>query len=87
VALAGHTLGRQIRVEMGWTNWKTLRIRGSGGTDRFMPRTIRFMNQLRKQYSFEKLTTHYFKFADLQNALNVACHDKVGALKVVLTFD
>jgi L-iditol 2-dehydrogenase len=87
VNLTGHTLGRLIPVEIGWTNWKTLRIKGSGGTGHFMPRTIRFMSQLRKQYSFEKLTTHYFKFADLQKGLDIACHDKENAMKVMITFD
>jgi len=87
VNVAGHTLGRLIPVEMGWTNWKTLRIKGSGGTDHFMPRTIRFMSQLRKQFSFEELTTHYFNFKELDKAVDVACHDKINAMKVMITFD
>lgn len=87
VSLTGHTVGRDIPVEIGWTNWKTLRIKGSGGTDHFMPRTIRFMSQVRKQYSFEELTTDYYKFEDLQKAIDRACNDKKNIMKVMLTFD
>ena len=87
VNVAGHTLGRTIPVEMGWTNWKTLRIKGAGGTDHFTPRTIRFMNQVRKQFSFEELTTHYFDFKDINAAFDMAVHNKEKALKVMLMFD
>lgn len=87
VNVTGHTLGREIPVEMGWTNWKTLRIKGSGGTDHFMPRTIRFMSQVRKKFDFKKLTTHYFNFKDLDKAMDLACHDKINAMKVMLMFD
>ena len=86
LSLTGHTLGREIPVEMGWINWKTIRIKGSGGTDHFMPRTIRFMSQVRKKFDFKKLTTHYFDFKDLEQAMDVACHDKQHAIKVMLTF-
>jgi len=87
VSLAGHTVGRLIPVEIGWTNWKTLRIKGAGGTNRFMPRTIRFMNKVRKYYNFEDLVTHYYNFRDLFKAVDVACHQKDSAMKVMLTFD
>ena len=87
VNVTGHTLGRQIPVEMGWTNWKTLRIKGSGGTDHFMPRTIRFMSQVRKKFDFKKLTTHYYPFRELDQAMKTACEDKEHAVKVMLTFD
>ena len=87
INIAGHTLGRQIPVEMGWTNWKTLRIKGASGTNHFMPRTIRFINQMRDTFSFEKLTTHYFKFEDIQKAFEVAMNDKAVAMKVMLMFD
>ncbi len=87
VNVTGHTLGREIPVEFGWTNWKTLRIKGSGGTDHFMPRTIRFMSQVRKNFSFEKLTTDYFDFSELDKAMSKACHDKKNVIKVMLTFD
>ena len=52
-----------------------------------MPRTIRFMSQVRKQFDFKKLTTHYFNFKDLDKAMDLACHDKEHAMKVMLTFD
>lgn len=87
VNVAGHTLGRQIPVEMGWTNWKTLRIKGAGGTNHFTPRTIRFISQLRKHFSFEELTTHYFKFEDIQKAFDVAVNNKDDALKVMILFE
>ena len=86
VSLTGHTAGRDIALEVGQVNWRTLRIRGSGGTDRFTPRTIRFMSKVREKYSFEKLTSHYFDFTEIDKAFDIAMHDKVGAMKVMLTF-
>ena len=44
------------------------------------------MSQVRKRFDFKKLTTHYFKFEDLDKAMHTACHDKVNAMKVMLTF-
>jgi L-iditol 2-dehydrogenase len=87
VNLTGHTAGRNIPVEMGQTNWRTLRIKGSGGTDHFTPRTIRFMNKIRDKYNFKDLTSHYFKFEQIDKAFDVAVHDKKKALKVMLMFD
>ena len=52
-----------------------------------MPRTIRFMSQVRKKFSFEKLTTDYFNFADLHKAMDKACNDKKNVIKVMIIFD
>lgn len=86
VSFTGHTAGRDIPVEIGQINWRTLRIKGSGGTDHFTPRTIRFMSQIRDTFDFKKLTTHYFDFKDIDKAFDVAMHNKKEAIKVMLTF-
>ena len=86
VSFTGHTAGHEIPVEIGQINWRTLRIKGSGGTDHFTPRTIRFMSQIRDKVDFKKLTTHYFDFSEIDKAFDVAMHDKKGAIKVMLTF-
>lgn len=87
VNLTGHTAGRLIPAELGKINWKTLRVKGSGGTDHFTPRTIKFMSRIRDQVSFEDLTTHYFPFSKIHEAFDVARHDKENALKVMLVFE
>ncbi len=87
MSMVGHTKGRDIPVEMGWTNWKTLRIKGAGGTDHFMPRTISFMNKVRSRWSFEELTTSLYKFEDINKAFDVARHNKAEEIKVMLTFN
>jgi threonine dehydrogenase-like Zn-dependent dehydrogenase len=86
VSFTGHTAGRNIPVEIGQINWRTLRIKGSGGTDHFTPRTIRFMSQIRDKYDFKDLTTHYFNFEDIHKAFDVAMHSKQEAIKVMLLF-
>lgn len=86
VNLIGHTVGRKIPIEIGLTQWRTLHIKGAGGTYYFGPRTIRFMNRIHKKYDLKALNTHYFKFDQIQEAFNVAVHDKANAFKVMLTF-
>ncbi|MCG8482965.1 MAG: zinc-binding dehydrogenase [Clostridia bacterium] len=86
VGLVGHSIGRKVSAELGKVIWKNLRIVGSGGTKTFLPRTIRFLSRIKDQYDFEALNTHYFKFENIHQAFDVACHDKVNARKVMLTF-
>ena len=87
VGLVGHSVGRKVPVEIGKTIWKTLRISGSGGTDKWFPRTIRFMSKLKDKYDFAALNTHHFAFSRIHEAFDIACHDKANARKVMLTFD
>ncbi len=86
IGLVGHSIGRKVPVEIGKTIWKTLRISGSGGTDKWFPRTIRFMSKLKDKYDFAALNTHHFHFSEIHKAFDVACHDKANARKVMLTF-
>jgi threonine dehydrogenase-like Zn-dependent dehydrogenase len=86
VSFTGHTAGRDIPVEIGKINWRTLRIKGSGGTDHFTPRTIRFMSRIRDKYNFEDMTTHYFKFSEIDKAFDIAVNHKKEAIKVMLLF-
>lgn len=89
VSLVGHSIGRTIPTEIGKTIWKTLRIRGAGGTDHWMPRTIRFMDRLKRRhgFDFEDLVSHRYTLDTVHEALELASRDKIGAFKVMLTFD
>jgi L-iditol 2-dehydrogenase len=86
VRLIGHSIGRKVPVEIGKTIWRTLSITGSGGTKDFGRRTIRFMSAIRDRFDFSALNTHHLPFAELHRAFDVAIHNKVEALKVMLTF-
>ncbi len=87
VGLVGHSIGRKVPVELGKTIWRTLSIKGSGGTKDFGQRTIRFMSNIRDKYDFGALNTHRFSFDQLHEAMNVAIHEKENAFKVMLNFD
>jgi threonine dehydrogenase-like Zn-dependent dehydrogenase len=87
VNLIGHSIGRKIPIEIGKTIWRTLKIKGSGGTKDFARRTIRFMNAIKKTYDFDALNTHHIPFEKLADAMNLAIHDKDSAFKVMLSFD
>ncbi|MEE8592430.1 MAG: zinc-binding dehydrogenase, partial [Spirochaetia bacterium] len=86
IRLIGHSIGRKVPVEIGKTIWKTLSITGSGGTKNFGQRTIRFMSAIKDQYDFAGLNTHHFPFSDLNQAFDVAVHNKDEALKVMLNY-
>ncbi len=86
VHLIGHSIGRKVPAELGWTIWKTLKINGSGGTKDFGQRTIRFMSAIKDKYDFDALNTHYFDFDKLQEAMDTAIHEKDNAFKVMLQF-
>ncbi len=84
VRLIGHSVGRRVPVEIGLTLWKSLSITGSGGTRTFLPRTIDFMNRIRRRVDFPGLITHRYAFTDLLAAFDKAIHDKERVLKVML---
>ena len=86
VGFIGHSIGRKVSAELGKVIWSNLRIVGSGGTKNFLPRTIRFLANLKDMYDFEGLNSHHFKFDKLLDAFDVACHDKANAMKVMITF-
>ena len=87
VRLIGHSIGRKIPIEIGKTIWRTLNITGSGGTKDWMPRTIKFLNRIRDKYDIGALTTHFFPFEKVVEAIEFASHNKADALKVMLSFD
>ncbi len=87
VRLIGHSIGRKIPVEIGKTIWRTLNITGSGGTKNYMPRSIAFMDRIRKTHDFSKLISHKFPFNDIHEAFSVACEQKQSAMKVMLYFE
>ncbi len=87
VNLIGHSIGRKIPIEIGKTIWRTLKIKGSGGTKDFAQRTIRFMSAIKDRYDFAALNTHHIPFERLDEAMDLACNHKDVAFKVMLTFD
>lgn len=86
IHLIGHTIGRKIPLEIGWTIWKTLTINGFGGTKDFGQRTIRFMSAIKDKYDFDALNTHYFSLDQIHEAIDVAATKKDSAFKVMLKF-
>ena len=87
VGLVGHSIGRKVPVELGWTIWKTMALKGSGGTKDFGQRTIRFMSAIKDTYDFAALNTHFFPFEELHKAIDTVIHEKEKAFKVMLKFD
>ena len=59
VGVIGHSIGRKVPVEIGKTIWKTMRIAGVAGPERWFPRTIRFMSKIKDKYDFAALNTHH----------------------------
>lgn len=86
VNLIGHSIGRKIPIEIGKTIWRTLSIKGSGGTKNFAQRTIRFMNAIKDKYDFDALNTHKLPFEKLNEAMDIAANHKDVAFKVMLMF-
>lgn len=86
VGLVGHSIGRMVPVEIGKAIWKTLRLTGSGGTKTWFPQTIRFMSKIKDKYDFAALNSHHYDFFDLVDAMDLACHHKDIARKIMLTF-
>jgi len=86
VRLIGHSVGRKVPVEIGLTIWKTLAITGSGGIKNFMPRTIRFMKNIRNEFDFKSLISHRYFFKEIDKAFDKAVNDKKNAFKVMLKF-
>ncbi|MGI5913089.1 MAG: zinc-dependent alcohol dehydrogenase [Syntrophomonadaceae bacterium] len=87
VNLIGHSIGRKVPVEIGKTIWRTLKIKGAGGTKDWGQRTIRFMSAIKDRYDFDALNTHYIPFKDLNKAMDLAVNHPEIAFKVMLTFD
>ena len=87
VGLIGHSIGRKVPVEIGKTIWRTMNLRGSGGTKDFGQRTIRFMDRIYDKFDFASLNTHHYNFNDLHKAMDTAIELKNEALKVMLSFD
>ena len=86
IGFVGHSIGRKVPVEIGKTIWKTLRMTGSGGTTNWFPRTIRFMSRIKDKYDFVGLVSHYYKFEDLADAMEMA-RNKELSRKVMLVFE
>lgn len=87
INIIGHSIGHRVPVEIGNSNWRTLKIKGAAGTRSFTPRTIRFMSAIKDAFDFKALNTHYIKFEKIHEAFEIAAHHKEAAFKVMLTFD
>lgn len=87
VNLIGHSVGRKVPVEIGKTIWRTLKIKGSGGTKDWAQKTIRFMSKIKDKYDFAALNTHHVPFEKIHDAFDLAINNKDEAFKVMLTFE
>jgi len=84
--LIGHSVGRKVPVEIGKTIWRGISIYGQGGISYDMPRTIMFMDRIRKKVDLTQLISHRYPFDKLHEAMETVVHKKAEALKVMLTF-
>jgi threonine dehydrogenase-like Zn-dependent dehydrogenase len=84
--LIGHSVGRKVPVEIGKTIWRGISIYGQGGISYDMPRTITFMDRIRRHVDLTQLISHRFSFSRLHDAMETAVLKKAEALKVMLTF-
>lgn len=82
----GHSIGRKIPVEIGKTMWRGIAMYGQGGTSHHLPRTIAFMDRIRKNVDLTRLISHTFPFEKIHDAIETAVTKKVEAHKVMLTF-
>ena len=87
VGFVGHSIGRKVPAELGRVIWSNLRVVGSGGTRNFMQRAIRFLSRIKDRFDFDALNSHYIPFGNLDQAMKIACGEKAGAFKVMLTFE
>jgi threonine dehydrogenase-like Zn-dependent dehydrogenase len=87
INIIGHTIGHRVPVEIGNSNWRTLKIKGAAGTKSFTPRTIRFMSAIKDAFDFKALNTHYIEFEKIHGAFEIAAYHKEAAFKVMLTFN
>ena len=86
VRLVGHSVGRKVPVEIGKTIWRGLTIYGQGGISDFTPRTIAFMDHIRKNVDVTALISHRVTFENLHEAMDIAVTKKAEAVKVMVTF-
>ena len=86
VRLVGHSIGRKVPVEIGKALWRGMSIYGQGGGSYFMPRTITFMDSVRKSVDLAGLISHRVPFERLNEAVDLACTKRAEAIKVMLTF-
>ena len=84
--MIGHSIGRKVPVEIGKVIWKGISIYGQGGVTYDMPRTITFMDRIRNKVDLQGLITHKYPFSQLDDAVDMAVHNKSEAMKVMLTF-
>ncbi len=84
--LIGHSIGRKVPVEIGKVIWRGISIYGQGGISYHMPRTITFMDRVRKSVDLTGLISHHYPFEKLDEAMETAVTKKAEALKVMLTF-
>lgn len=84
--LIGHSVGRLVPVEIGRTIWKGISTYGQGGISYHMPRTIGFMDRVRDKVDLRGMITHRYPFEKINEAFDMAVHNKAEAVKVMLTF-
>lgn len=65
---------------------KNLSIKGYGGTEHFMTRTIKFMSRIKEKYNLLSLCTKYFSFEESVDAMKYAAENKETNLKIMIKY-
>jgi L-iditol 2-dehydrogenase len=77
IRFIGHSIGRKVPIEIGWSNWKGLDLHGHAGTPNFFPRTIKFMAQSKNVVDYTKIITHNIPIEEYKKAFELEDKGKV----------
>ena len=69
IVLIGHSIGREVPIEIGRTIWQGASFIGSCDSPFFFPRTLDFMS--RKLVDLTKVITHRFSLTDVLEAFEL----------------
>lgn len=78
IRLIGHSIGRKVPIEIGWSIWKGLDLHGHSGSPNFFPRTIKFMAQSKNVVDYIKIITHKFPIEEYKKAFELGDKGKAG---------
>lgn len=87
IRFIGHSIGRDIPIEIGRAIWKGLNLQGSAGQPWFFPTTIKFMNRAKKNIDFSKFVTQQYPFEKIQEAFDMAIDHRDKAVKVMISME
>lgn len=85
IRFIGHSIGRKVPIEIGWSIWKGLDLHGHAGAPLFFPRTIKFMTQAKNVVDYAKTITHKFPIEEYKKAFELGDKGKAdnNVLKIM----